>query len=505
MSVLLELQNIEKHFDGVHALRQLRLQFASGEVHVLMGENGAGKSTAAKIIAGVVQPDAGDILLRGQKIRLRTPLEAQQQGIGIVFQELDLFPYLTVAENIVIGNRHVERSAFVDFAKLAQFCKPYLASVGLGASPNVLLADLPIGQRQLVAIARALSMDAQLIVLDEPTSSLSDQDAQRLFDLIRALKNRGVTIIYVSHKMHEIFQIADRITVLRDGQYVGTRVASQTTANELISMMVGRELFDEGPRQTHRTSRLLLAARHLSTARLRDISFELHAGEVLGVAGLVGAGRSELGAALFGLDRLASGTIQLNGQQIRPRSGRDAIAMGIGLVPEDRKQQGLMMQMSVKENCTLSVLSRLSRGGFVRSGQELARTGEALKQTRIKAASPQALVSTLSGGNQQKVLLARWLEVNPEVLFLDDPTRGIDVGAKRDIYALIDAMAKREKGIIMVSSELPELLRCCDRIIVLHDGRCTGCVDATTATQEEIMVLATRSNSESALGSSGSN
>ncbi len=492
-SPLLQLDGIEKRFEGARALQGVSLEIAEGEVHALMGENGAGKSTLAKIVAGVVQPDGGEIIFRGKAVRIRNPLDAQRLGIGIVFQELDLFPHLSVAENIVIGNFRVNERAFVSFSRLRDFCAPFLARVGLDISPATPLCELPIGQMQLVAIARALSMDAKLILMDEPTSALGEQETERLFQLVRELTRRGVSMVYVSHKMHEIFRISDRLTVLRDGQYVGTRVAGQTSIREIISMMVGRDLAESGRSASHRTSRCILKVTGLATQKLKDITFDLNAGEVLGVAGLVGSGRSELGAALFGLDPIEQGRIEVNGALCAPGNARAAICGGIGLLPEDRKLQGLMMHMSVMENCTISTLARCAPRGVLRPRAEKRKAAAALTQTRTRAVSLNTPISALSGGNQQKVLLSRWLEVDPDVMFLDDPTRGIDVAAKQDIYQLIENLAARGKGIIMVSSELPELIRCCDRIIVLHDGEQMGCVDAAAATQEQIMALATRS------------
>ena len=493
MPPLLRAEQIEKHYEGVYALQKVDFEVAQGEVHALIGENGAGKSTLAKVIAGVVRPDAGRILLDGERVAIQHPQDAQRLGVGIIFQELDLFPHLTIAENIAIGNMRAERGLMVSFASLDLFCRPYLDQVGLELNSNTILADLSIGQMQLVAIARALSMNARLILMDEPTSSLADDAVERLFGLIRSLTQQGVSVVYVSHKMQEIFRIADRITVLRDGQHVGMRQASQTCVDEIITMMVGRELRDKARSVSHRSDRLLLAARGLSTARISGITFDLHAGEVLGVAGLVGAGRSELGAALFGLDPITAGEIEIRGRRFIPRSPHDAMTAGIGLQPEDRKVDGLMMQMNVKENSTMAVLPALSTAGFVRRGLEARKAREVLDRTRLKAASYEAVVSSLSGGNQQKVLLAKWLLLDPDVLFLDDPTRGIDVAAKQDIYDMIEELARRGKGSIFVSSELPELLRCCDRIMVLHDGGTMGILDASQATQEQIMTLATRS------------
>jgi len=463
--MMLRAEKINKHYDGVYALRDAEFEVRAGEVHALMGENGAGKSTLAKVIAGSVKADSGSIFIQGERVQIASPLDAQRLGIGIIYQELDLFPNLTVAENIAIGNLKLER-------KPAAAMLPYLEQVGLGADPRTPVAALPIGEMQLVALARALAMDARLILMDEPTSSLAEDAVERLFGLIRTLRERGVSVVYVSHKMDEIFRISDRITVLRDGATIGTRAAAETNVDEIIRMMVGREL-KESVRAQHTAGDTILAVSDLTTAKLSGIAFELHKGEVLGVAGLVGAGRSDLGAALAGLDPIRRGSIRLQGR--------------LGLVPEDRKLQGLMMQMSIAENSTLAVLKRLQHFGFVRTRLELDAMRGVRDRLTLKCSSHAAPVSSLSGGNQQKVLLARWLLADPEVLFLDDPTRGIDVAAKRDIYEMIDQLAAAGKGVIFVSSELPELLQCSDRIMVLNKGRVAAFYDAAHATQEEIM------------------
>ncbi|HLJ16241.1 MAG TPA: sugar ABC transporter ATP-binding protein [Bryobacteraceae bacterium] len=490
MADLLRAENISKHYDGVAALRGASFSVLPSEVHALVGENGAGKSTLAKIIAGAVSPDGGRILIDGEIARIASPLDAQRLGIAIIFQELDLFPHLTVAENIVIGNLERERRKLVNFRDLARFCHPFLAQAGLSCPAGRPLEELPIGEMQLVAIARALSLNARLIVMDESTSSLFHDSAERLFGLIADLKRRGISIVYVSHKMEEIFRICDRITVLRDGITVGTRVTAETTPGEIIRMMVGRDIPILTRSLRSASEEVVLSVSGLVTNKLQGVSFALRKGEVLGIAGLVGAGRSELGAALFGLDRIRSGSIILNGRKVHPRSSSEAIAYGIGLLPEDRKLQGLMMQMSVLENSTLAMLRRWQILGFLRSGEERNALEPVAKQLALKCASWYAPVSSLSGGNQQKVLLAKWLLTRPQVLFLDDPTRGIDVGAKDDIYRIIDDLAVDGKGIILVSSELPELLRCSDRILVLNEGRIAAVFDTAAATPEKIMAAA---------------
>jgi ABC-type sugar transport system ATPase subunit len=488
---LLEVSNIDKRFGGVAALRGARLEVRAGEIHALIGENGAGKSTLARIVAGVVRADGGSFVVEGQPAAIASPLDAQRLGIGIIHQELDLFPHLTAGENMVIGNLRFREGRLARFRRMEAFCQPFLERVGLQCGVGAKAASLSIGQRQLLAIARALSMNARLLLMDEPTSALFDDGVERLFGLIRGLRSRGVSVVYVSHKMDEILRICDRATVLRDGRTVGTREAASTDAAELIGMMVGRELDLAGVPRQRAWGEAVLAVEGLRTSRLRDISFTVHRGEVLGVAGLVGAGRSELGAALFGLDRIAGGSVRLGGTPLAARSPRDAMRRGIGLVPEDRRLQGLMMSMNVQENGTLAVLGRLQRLGFLRGSRESGELRPVARQLSLDCPSLTACVSHLSGGNQQKVLLARWLLLHPQVLFLDDPTRGIDVAAKQDIYRIIEELAASGKAVILVSSELPELLRCCHRILVLREGRVAAIYDAAEATQEKIMASAT--------------
>jgi ABC-type sugar transport system ATPase subunit len=491
LPALLQAVGITKRYGGVYALKGAGFSLRAGEVHALVGENGAGKSTLARVLAGSTRADSGTISLNGGPVEIATPLDAQRLGIGIIYQELDLFPNLTAWENIVIGNLHFPEGRLVSFRRMEEFCRPFLDQVGLACGIRQTAGTLSIGQMQLLAIARALSMNARILLMDEPTSSLFDDAAERLFGLIAALKNRGVSIVYVSHKMDEIFRICDRATVLRDGETAGTVEMAGASVNELIRMMVGRELQIAARAARRPAGEIVLAAERLTTAKLKDVSFELRRGEVLGVAGLVGSGRSELGAALFGLDPLESGTLRLQGELRAPRSPRDAMDSGIGLLPEDRRLQGLMMRMSVLENATLAVLPDISGLGFIHRGEEQNCLAPVARQLALNCPSPAAPVNQLSGGNQQKVLLARWLLLNPTVLFLDDPTRGIDIGAKQDIYRLIDELAAAGKAIILVSSELSELLRCCDRILVLNEGCVTAHYEAAEATQEKIMSAAT--------------
>jgi len=484
MPDLLQVENVSKRYGGVCALHNARFALHAGEVHALVGENGAGKSTLGRIIAGATIADTAKIMIDGQAVTITSPLDAQRLGIGIIHQELDLFPNLTVGENLVIGNLHFPEGRLVSPRRIEAFCRPFLERVGLNAGAREMLGALPIGQQQLVAIARALSMSARILLMDEPTSSLFGDAVDRLFGLIRELKRAGVSTVYISHKMDEIFRICDRATVLRDGQTIGSIKIPGAHAYHIIRMMVGRDLDLDANRRHQSAGEVVLAVENLITAKLRGVSFELRRGEVLGIAGLVGAGRSELGAALFGIERIHGGAVRLRGS--------------IGLVPEDRRLQGLMMRMSVLENGTIAVLPRMQKLGFVRARQEQRAMQPLALRLDLRCDSTAQPVSQLSGGNQQKVLLARWLLRDPDVLFLDDPTRGIDVGAKHDIYRIIDELAAAGKGILLVSSELQELLRCCDRILVLRDGELTAIYDAKDATQENIMAAATAPTSPEA-------
>jgi len=487
MPPVLEARNISKRFQGTQALWKVSFSLDRGEVHALMGENGAGKSTLAKILAGVVIADEGELFVSGESVVIDHPLRAQALGIGIVFQELDLFPHLTIAENLAIANPAAREKVIVRKRNLSAWCSPFLAQVRLDVPPNTLLRNLAIGQIQRVAIARALSLNSRVLLLDEPTSSLTEDGVQSLFELIAQLKRAGVSFVYVSHKMAEVRQIADRVTVLRDGRLVGTRNASDLTSEALITMMVGRKL--DRHQRTDRGCRpnVVLDVRNLATAFLSNINFTLRAGEVLGVAGLVGAGRSELGATLFGLRKSTSGHIQFDGHPFSPNSPAQAILQGMCLLPEDRRWQGIFPKMSVRENASIVVLSRWGSGRFRIEAQRVA---EFQKKLAVSA-SPDVRIASLSGGNQQKIILTRWLLAEPVVLFLDDATRGIDVAAKEQIYTIIDELACSGKGVILVSSELAELWRCCDRILVLREGRQAGIVTTADSSQEEVLRLAT--------------
>ena len=492
MPEILRIEQINKSFGGIRALQDVSFSIEAGKVCALIGENGAGKSTLGKIIAGVERADSGTLFLDNEEFNPLDPLDAQRRGVAMIFQELDLFPNQSVAMNLALGNLKLmnRKQKIINRKILETVARPWLDKVNLNINSDVPLNTLPIAHIQLVAIARALSMDTRLIVMDEPTSALTEEATNTLFDTIDKLTNQGVTVVYVSHKMDEIFRIAHSIVVLRDGEYIGTRLKTETNVNEIISMVVGRPFEAKTQRTSHTTEKPVLSLENVSTQKLSGVSFDLKAGEVLGIAGLVGSGRTELGRALFGLDYLLEGKMNLNGNSYVPRSPRDAMKEGFGLIPEDRKMEGLFIQQSVSDNMAISIMEDNQHAGFIQRNAIATNVSDMIGKTRLKAANPKVSVNTLSGGNQQKALVCRWLMVDPSVIFLDDPTRGVDVGAKEDIYEIIESLAARGKGILFVSSELPELLRCANRIIVLHDGRIVGIMDARKTDQHELMRLA---------------
>jgi ABC-type sugar transport system ATPase subunit len=492
MPEILRIDNINKNFGGIRALRDVSFSIEKGKVCALIGENGAGKSTLGKIISGVERADSGTLFLDNEEFNPQDPMDAQRRGVSMIFQELDLFPNHSVAANLALGNLKLmnKNQKIVNKKVLEKAARPWLEKVALRINSDVPLNVLPIAHIQLVAIARALSMDTRLIVMDEPTSALTEEAAETLFNTIDNLTSQGVTVVYVSHKMDEIFRIAHSIVVLRDGEYIGTRLKEETNVNEIISMMVGRPFEAKTQSKSFITEKPVLSLQNVSTTKLSGVSFELKSGEVLGIAGHVGSGRTELGRLLFGLDVMLDGKMMLNDTFYAPHSPRDAMKAGFGLIPEDRKMEGLFIQQSVSDNMAISIMEENQRAGFIQKNAVAASVSDMIGKTRLKTANPRVSVNTLSGGNQQKALVCRWLMVDPNVVFLDDPTRGVDVGAKEDIYEIIESLAARGKGILFVSSELPELLRCASRIIVLHDGRIAGIVDAQKTDQHELMRLA---------------
>jgi ABC-type sugar transport system ATPase subunit len=488
---VLECTGVSKHYGGVRALDGVDWELRPGEVHALCGENGAGKSTLARILAGISEPDSGEIRLNGRAVTWSGPDEARRAGIGIILQELDLFANLTVAENIALRNPALERGPWVSFGELARAVAPHLAEAGLPVDPGILLGNLSVSQWQLVAIARVLALDASVILMDEPTSALTDDAVERLFAVIARLKARGVAIAYVSHKMSEIFRVCDRISVMRDGEMIATSDREDTNMDEVIHRMVGRPLSVRMAEPHTDPSITALGFRNVSTRKLRGMTFDLADGEIMGVAGLVGSGRSEIGRALFGMSPVTGGSILLDTGEYRPRSVREALRRRLVLVPEDRRRDGLHMRMSVRENVTLAARRLYARMGWIDRREETRVALEELERVRADFVDEEFPVEALSGGNQQKVLVGKWLLTRPRVCFLDDPTRGIDVGAKEDIYSLIAELAEEGVGIVWVSSELPELIANTHRIMVLHEGRIQGILYSEEATQESIMRLAT--------------
>jgi L-arabinose transport system ATP-binding protein len=493
---LLEFRRVSKRFGVVQALSDVTLPVRAGEILALVGENGAGKSTLTRIMEGVHQPDTGEVVIDGAPVRLRAPADAHAAGIRVIHQEPDIFPDLSVAENLFVGDLRRVAGIFLDRADLAARTRALLARFGLEhtLSPWTLAGALGAAHRQLLEIMRALRAGVRLLALDEPTSSLTDAEAQLLFSVIRQLRSEGVALIYISHRMPEIRALADRVAILRDGRLVACRPVAELSEADIVQLMVGRPVSALFDRPMTPIGKVVLETRGLTTARVRDVNLAIRAGEVVGLGGLMGAGRSELALAIFGQDRLTSGSVLVDGAEIRLRSPADAIAAGIGLAPEERKSQALLLMRSVAENVTLCVPDRISRFGFLRRAAELLVASEQVERMRVKTPSLDQLVSNLSGGNQQKVVLGRWLARAPRVLILDEPTRGIDVGAKAEIYRLIAQVAAEGVAILIISSELPELIGLSDRILVMAAGRIVGEVPRDEATEQRVLHLAMREN-----------
>ena len=485
------MEGISKSFPGVQALRDVQFEVQGGEVHALVGENGAGKSTLMRILGGVHQRDAGEIRLRGQPVEIPSPVQARMLGISIIHQELNQVPALPVAENIFLGREPRRAGGFVDWKTMYARANTLLQDLGLPIDPRRRLGTLTVAEQQLVEIAKALSVEADLVIMDEPTAALTVEETERLFRFIRDLRPRGVGIVYITHRLEEIFTIADRVTVLRDGQYVGTYAIGELTMDGLIRLMVGRQLTEKFPKEPVAAGAPVLEVRGLtSRGRFTDVSFTVHRGEILGIAGLIGSGKAAVAHAIFGAILVDSGEILVDGHPVTIRSPSEAIAHGIGLVTEDRKRLGLVLGMSVAANITLPILPELETAGFVRRREEGVRVTQAIRDLDMAVASPDQPARNLSGGTQQKVVVAKWLQTGARVLLLVEPTRGIDVGAKVEMYRLMVALARRGVGIVMISSELPEILGMSDRILVMHEGRITGEFPRETATQEAILASA---------------
>ncbi len=496
---ILEVKNVSKNFSGVYALKNVDLQIYPGEVTAIIGENGAGKSTLMKVVSGVHKEYEGEVLLNGEVISFNNPKEAGEKGVVIIHQELNLLPYLSITENLFLGQELTNKLGFLDYPRMHKKAKELLAGLQLNIDPSTHLNELRVGQQQLVEIAKALLLDSKVLIMDEPTSAISDHEVELLFEIIADLKAKGVAIVYISHKLKELFQIADRFAVLRDGENAGSGFMKGTTNDQLIQHMVGRDLRNSFQKQDNQQGTEVIRVENLFFQNpenkkdylVNDVSFSLNKGEVLGICGLMGAGRTEVLEAIFGLfPKYVSGQIFIEGKELKIRNVNDAIAAGIALVPEDRKTQGLVLNMNVAKNTSLANLNKVSKYGFISHKKEEKLSSEFVKKMNTQVPTSDIEVQKLSGGNQQKVVIAKWLATHPKILLLDEPTRGIDVGAKSEIYNLISELAKQGMGIVVVSSELPEILAISDSIIVLSESKLTAKLTRAEASEEVIMKAA---------------
>lgn len=499
-NLVLSMENIDKRFMGVHALKRVNFDLYEGEIHSLVGENGAGKSTLMKALTGIYPKDSGEILYMGKFLNPKDPKEALRMGIGIIHQELNMMDHLTVAQNIYIGRESTKMGGlFLDEKDQNRRAAELFSRLNMDIDPMEVLGNLTVGKQQMVEIAKAVSHELKVLILDEPTAALTETEINELFTIMRDLAARGVGMIYISHRLDEISRITDRVTILRDGEYVGTRNTSDVTKEEIIHMMVGRVIYEEPKAKSNvpTDAEIVLQVNKLNAGKMvRDISFTLRKGEVLGFAGLMGAGRTETTRAIFGADKIESGIIIINGKPVHILSPMDAVSHGIGYLSEDRKRYGLATGLSVTDNAILASYDRYEKGLFIHAKNVENITSEFVDKLEIKTPSLDQLLKNLSGGNQQKVVIAKWLIKNSEILIFDEPTRGIDVGAKSEIYTLMNELVKEGKSIIMISSELQEILRMSDRIVIMCEGRITGKMDIEDATQEKIMKYATLRNQE---------
>ena len=488
---LLEMKHVSKSFPGVKALQDVGLQLRAGEVHALLGENGAGKSTLIKVLGGIYIAEEGEIYIEGKKVEIHSVKDSHANGIAIIHQELVLVPHMTVAENIFLGREH-GKGRFINRESMIREAQGLLDQYQMNINAETLIKDLTIAQQQMVEIVKAISFNSRILVMDEPTSSISDKEVSFLFETMRTLTKKGVGIIYISHKMSELEEICDRVTVMRDGTYVGTKEVKNTTKDELVAMMVGRELTNYYTRDFGTPGEVVLKCENIADGKMaRGASFELHKGEIIGFAGLVGAGRSEVMKCIFGLTRNSTGDVYIDGKKVSIKSPIDAMNYGIALVPEDRKLEGLYKVQSVQFNSTIQVLKEFIHTIRVDQDKEEEITQKYIDMMSTKTPSQDQVIGNLSGGNQQKVMIGRWLATNPKVLILDEPTRGVDVGAKSEIYAIMNELVKQGVSIIMISSELPEILNMSDRIYVMREGKIRGCFNHSDGvTQEDIMQLA---------------
>ena len=485
---ILTLKNITKEFPGVKALDDVTINIERGTIHGLVGENGAGKSTLIKVLAGIYQPNKGEIILDGKPCRFNSPIEARRAGISVVHQEIKLAEPLSVAENMFLGNVQL-KNGLVDWKGMRRRAREIVEDLGMDIDINAQVSSLTVAKKQIVEIMHAINNNSRILIMDEPSAVLTDRELEVMFRIVKQLRDKGITIIYISHRLDEIFGLCSNVSVLRDGCHIDTIPVASVDRQGLINMMVGREMGQEYPKEVGNVGGTILEVKNLSRGILQDISFEVKSGEVFGISGLVGAGRTELARAILGIDKPESGEVYVRGKKVHYRTFADAIRDGLGLIPEDRKLQGLIQIMSVKRNTTLVNMKRVLRAGVISSSLEEKLSKEYADKLHVVTPSMETEVQYLSGGNQQKVVIAKWLFQNSEILFLDEPTRGIDVGAKAEIYRLINRMAKEGKTIIMISSEMPELLGMCDRIMVMHEGHKMGELNAAEATQAKIMAL----------------
>lgn len=487
---ILELNGIVKTFPGVRALDEAGLRVYPGQVMALLGENGAGKSTLMKVLTGIYQADAGTLSYRGQPVHFKGPRDSQDQGISIIHQELNLLPELSIAANIFLGREPRTRFGSIDHKQLRERASGLLARLGVKHGPDTRLGDLSIGEQQMVEIAKALSFDASVIIMDEPTDALTDTETEQLFKVIRELREQGCGIVYISHRLKEIFQICDRVTVLRDGKWIGEQAVSELDEDRIIEMMVGRRLEEQYPRLVRELGPVSLQVKDLAGPGVHGVSFTLRQGEILGFSGLMGSGRTELMKLIYGASPITAGQIRVDGQQMMPRSPADGLGAGIAYISEDRKGDGLVLELSVRENMSLCALGEFIHSGKIDGKAERQAVGDYVRLFNIKTPSQDQLIKLLSGGNQQKVAIAKGLLTRPKVLILDEPTRGVDVGAKKEIYQLINQFKQEGMSIILVSSEMPEVLGMSDRILVMHEGRISAEFNTKDADQEKLMAAA---------------
>ena len=488
----IEMRGIDKSFGSNQVLKQAGFTLESGEVHALMGENGAGKSTLMKILTGVYTKDAGTVLVDGKEVNYKNPQEAEKAGIVFIYQELNVMFDLTVEENLFMGKEIHGKFGICDRKAMQKKAREALNTLGVDISPKTVMSELSVGQQQMVEICKALMADAKVIIMDEPTAALTQSETVALFKVIESLRKKGVSMVYISHRMEEIFELCDRITVLRDGSYIGVKNIPETNMNEIVKMMIGREIGERYPSRDVKIGKEVLKVKGLTRkGTFHDVSFSVRAGEVLGVSGLMGAGRTEIMQAIFGNLSYESGSIEIDGKEVKISNPRQAMEQGIGFITEDRKTEGLMLDKSIRENISLCNLGRISKSSVISKEAEKNMVAEAIKDLHIKCFGPYHECNNLSGGNQQKVVLAKWILTNPKILILDEPTRGVDIGAKKEIYSIINKLAAQGVAIIMVSSELPEVLGMSDNIMVVREGEVRGIISYEEANQERVMTLAT--------------